>query len=93
MAITSPSSSLSSSLSSLSSAVGVHVDLDVDGLWLAGQRPMKGAPGLGKTVDAARLDRAISALLAAGAPALATGTEDPCGPVWKALASAYRKAA
>jgi len=88
------SPSLSSLLSTSTKACGVSFDVDEGGLWIALQRPTgpKGK-GLGKTLDHARLERALTALLAGTPPEVARGSDDPCGALWAAVQAEYRKAA
>mgnify|MGYP003440886471 CR=1 FL=1 len=86
-----PSPSLSSLLSSSTTTCGVWFTVDEGGLWISGQRPVgKSAKGLGKTLDLARLERALTALLAGTPPEVARGSDDPCGALWAAVQTAYR---
>ena len=87
------SPSLSSLLSSSTAACGVSFDVDEGGLWIALQRPTgRLGKGLGKTLDHARLERALTAILAGAAPRPILGSDDPCLPVWEAVQAAYRAA-
>ena len=87
------SPSLTSLLSTSTATCGVWFAVDEGGLWINGQRPTgKSAKGLGKTLDHARLERALSALLAGTPPEVARGSDDPCGSLWAAVQAAYRAA-
>ena len=87
------SPSLSSLLSTLTSTCGVWFAVDEGGLWIDGQRPTgKSGKGLGKALDHARLERALTALLAGTPPEMARGSDDPCGALWAAIQTAYRAA-
>ena len=86
------SSNLSSLLSTITTASGAVFSVE-DGLWINDQRPMGPlAKGLGKTLDHARLERALAAVLAGDVPKPVHHTMDPCLPIWKAVQAAYKAA-
>lgn len=86
------SPSLTSLLASASTACHIWFAVDEDGLWVNAQRPTGPlAKGLGKTIDLARLERALPAVIAA-APKSEKGSDFPTRPIWSEIQRAYRAA-
>jgi hypothetical protein len=78
-------------IEAFSNAIGRSVTVE-NGLWINDQRPKGGlGAGLGKTLDVARLDRALSKILSEGVPQKGTG-EGALDPIWAAVQAAYKAA-
>ena len=68
----------------------VRFTVNEGGLWIDGQRPGgRAAAALGWSLDHARLERALNALLAGPVPDVDRGSDEPYAALWAAIQAQY----